>query len=72
MVDRELHQEGADNSLEGKGRDLKGRVKDAAGGLTGDSDLQAEGKWDRVKGKVQEKIGDAQRKIARDTESDQI
>ena len=37
----------------------KGAVKDAVGGLTGDSRLQAEGKIDKAKGAVRQKIGDA-------------
>ena len=37
----------------------KGAVKDAVGGLTGDSRLQAEGKVDKAKGAVRQKIGDA-------------
>jgi uncharacterized protein YjbJ (UPF0337 family) len=61
--DRDLGEKGIDNSLRGKAKDLKGRVKDAAGGLTGDSELQAEGKWDRVKGNVQEKVGEAQQDL---------
>jgi uncharacterized protein YjbJ (UPF0337 family) len=68
-TNRKLHDEGMENSLRGKGKDVKGRVKDAAGGLTGDSGLQAEGKWDRVKGKVQDKVGGIQRRISRDTDS---
>jgi uncharacterized protein YjbJ (UPF0337 family) len=50
-----------ENSLKGFGNDLKGKVKDAAGGLTGDTSLQAEGKWDQLKGKAQKKIGEIQR-----------
>jgi uncharacterized protein YjbJ (UPF0337 family) len=61
--DRDLGAEGLENSLRGKGKDLKGRIKDAAGGLTGDSELQAEGKWDRVKGNVQEKVGEIQQDL---------
>jgi uncharacterized protein YjbJ (UPF0337 family) len=37
----------------------KGSVKDAAGGLTGDSKLQAEGKLDKAKGAVHKAVGDA-------------
>jgi uncharacterized protein YjbJ (UPF0337 family) len=66
MADKDLNQAGAENQIEGVGKDVKGRVKDAVGGLTGDSSLQAEGKIDRVKGKVQEKIGEAQQDIAND------
>lgn len=59
----ELIEEGAENSLEGKADDLKGRLKDAAGGLTGDESLQAEGKIDRAKGKFKDKVGKIQREL---------
>lgn len=36
----------------------KGRVKEAAGALTGDEDLESEGKADRAAGEVKEKVGD--------------
>jgi uncharacterized protein YjbJ (UPF0337 family) len=61
--DRNLTERGIDNSLEGKAKDLKGRVKDAIGGLTGDSKLQGEGKMDRLEGNLQDKLGDVQRKL---------
>jgi len=65
MGDRdELRRENVEDSIEGKTNDLKGRLKDAAGGLTGDTSLQAEGKLDRAKGKVQDTIGKAKRAIS--------
>jgi uncharacterized protein YjbJ (UPF0337 family) len=64
--DRTTHEKGVENNLRGKGNELKGRVKDAVGGLTNDSSLQAEGKLDKVKGKVQDKVGDVQRSVGRD------
>ncbi len=69
MADRndDLTRDGAENSLEGQGNDLKGKLKDAAGGLTGDTSLQAEGKWDQLKGNAQDTLGRTQRDIdARD------
>ena len=39
--------------------DIKGRVKEAAGDLTDDKDLQREGKVDQAAGKVKDKAGDA-------------
>lgn len=63
MDERNLTERGLDNSLEGKGTDLKGKVKDALGGLTGDTSLQGEGKLDQLKGKVQDTFGKAQREI---------
>ncbi len=61
--DRDLESRGVENQLEGKGKDVKGKVKDAWGGLTGDTSTQAEGKLDQAKGKVQDKFGKAERKI---------
>ena len=39
--------------------DLKGRVKEAGGDLTGDRSLKNEGKVDRASGTVKDKVGDA-------------
>ena len=61
--DRTLTDQGIEDSARGKGNDLKGRVKDAVGGLTGDQSLQAEGKVDRLKGKAQDTLGKVERKL---------
>ncbi len=37
---------------------LKGRAKEAAGDLTGDEDLEREGKVDQASGRVKDKVGD--------------
>ena len=38
--------------------DAKGRVKEAAGDLTGDDSLQREGKVDQAAGSVKDAVGD--------------
>jgi uncharacterized protein YjbJ (UPF0337 family) len=43
--------------------DAKGRVKEAAGDLTGDQDLKNEGKVDKASGAIKEKVGDAADKV---------
>ena len=43
--------------------DMKGRVKEAAGDLTGDKDLQREGKVDQAAGTVKDTVGDAADKV---------
>lgn len=43
--------------VEGSASQAKGRVKEAAGKLTGDQKLQAEGQADKTKGKLQNMIG---------------
>lgn len=60
---KSLGEFGVEDSAKGKGNDLKGRIKDAAGGLTGDESLQAEGKLDRLKGKAQDTLGKVERKL---------
>ena len=44
--------------VKGAADKAKGAVKDAVGGLTGDSKLQAEGKMDKVKGAAHNAVGD--------------
>jgi uncharacterized protein YjbJ (UPF0337 family) len=51
------------DELEGKKENLKGRVKEAAGVLTGNKDLEAEGSDERAGGAVQEDLGRARRKV---------
>lgn len=43
--------------------ELKGRVKEAAGDLADDKELQREGKADKAGGKMKEKIDDAVDKV---------
>jgi uncharacterized protein YjbJ (UPF0337 family) len=44
---------------DGKIDEGKGRLKEAAGDLTGDQDLKNEGRGDRASGTVKDKVGDA-------------
>jgi len=48
---------------EGKKTNIKGRVKEAAGTLTGNEELESEGAEERAAGEAQEKIGRAHRKV---------
>jgi uncharacterized protein YjbJ (UPF0337 family) len=43
--------------IKGSAFQAKGKVKEVAGKLTGDSKLQSEGKADQLKGKVQNAVG---------------
>ena len=45
--------------IKGSADQAKGAVKDAAGKMTGDAKLQAEGKADKGKGKIENAIGGA-------------
>jgi uncharacterized protein YjbJ (UPF0337 family) len=69
--DRELEKDGLINSVKGKATEAKGKIKDAAGGLTGNTGLQAEGKVDQLGGKIRNAVGNAERKLAKqDSETD--
>ena len=43
--------------------DVKGRVKEAGGDLTGDDALKREGKVDQATGSVKDAVGDASDKV---------
>lgn len=45
--------------IAGAAKNAKGKVKEAVGKVTGDAKLSADGKADRVEGKVQNAIGGA-------------
>jgi uncharacterized protein YjbJ (UPF0337 family) len=45
--------------IEGTGKQAKGAVKEGAGKLTGDAKLKAEGKGEKLAGKVQNAVGGA-------------
>lgn len=43
--------------VEGAAKNMGGKVKEAAGDVTGDEKLKAEGRADQVEGKVQNAVG---------------
>ena len=43
--------------IEGAAKNMSGKVKEAAGKVTGDEKLKAEGRSDQVEGKVQNAVG---------------
>jgi uncharacterized protein YjbJ (UPF0337 family) len=45
--------------MSGEADQAKGRIKQAAGDLTGDDDLKREGKADETAGKIKDKVDDA-------------
>jgi uncharacterized protein YjbJ (UPF0337 family) len=58
-----------EDQVKGKWDNLKGRAKEAAGAVTGDKELEAEGAVERVKGAAQKKVGDIEREVERKTET---
>jgi uncharacterized protein YjbJ (UPF0337 family) len=47
----------------GMGHQVKGAVKEAAGKVTGDKKLEAEGKGEKIGGKIQNAVGGAKDSI---------
>lgn len=62
----DLGNEGLKNQVKGTLKEGEGRVRDAVGGLTGDTSEQLKGKAQQLKGKVQRKIGEAESDADRD------
>jgi uncharacterized protein YjbJ (UPF0337 family) len=52
--------------IEGAAKNIGGKIKEAAGKVTGDEKLKAEGRADQVEGKVQNAVGGAKDSV-RDT-----
>ncbi len=56
----DLNRDGLENQAKGLGDEVKGKVRNAVGGLTGDSSEQLKGKAEELKGKAQRKVGEAE------------
>jgi uncharacterized protein YjbJ (UPF0337 family) len=63
MTDK-LRDESSEQELKGIGQQVKGKVQEGAGKLTGNEDLEAEGNLNQAGGKVREKVGEAGRNVA--------
>lgn len=50
------------DKMEGKAKELGGKVQEKAGQWTGDRDLEAEGKGNQLEGKAQGMVGDVKEK----------
>ena len=62
----DIRRDGAEDRLKGTLKEGEGRVRDAVGGLTGDTSEQLKGKAQQLKGKVQQKVGEAKTDADRD------
>ena len=49
--------------IQGSAEQAKGKVKEVAGKITGDSKTEAEGKTDQMKGKIQNTVGGIKDKL---------
>jgi len=52
------------DQIKGRAEEAKGKIKEVAGRVVGNPDLEAEGDADQVAGKVQKTYGDAKDKVA--------
>jgi uncharacterized protein YjbJ (UPF0337 family) len=57
----DLTSKGMKNEVKGAAKQAEGKIRNAAGGITGDSSEQIKGKAKDLEGKVQRKIGEAQK-----------
>jgi uncharacterized protein YjbJ (UPF0337 family) len=62
MVDRDR--------VEGAGKNIGGKIKEAAGKVTGDEKLKREGQADQVAGKVQNVVGGLKDKLREEDRED--
>jgi uncharacterized protein YjbJ (UPF0337 family) len=62
---REPMKPGIQDEVEGKLQNLKGRVKEKAGELTNNPDLEDEGQAEEIAGKVQEKVGQVKKVLGK-------
>lgn len=53
------------DNAEGKMHEAKGKIKEVAGNITGNRDLEAEGKAENLGGKVQGKVGDVKKVLGK-------
>ncbi|WOV87728.1 CsbD family protein [Sporosarcina oncorhynchi] len=53
-----MKENGYSDKVKGAVNKVKGEAKDQYGNATGDAKLQAEGKLDKLKGNLQDKVGD--------------
>jgi uncharacterized protein YjbJ (UPF0337 family) len=59
----------SDEKIKGAMENLKGRAKEAAGTVTGNKKMEAEGAAERVKGAAREKLGKAKEALEEDEDT---
>jgi uncharacterized protein YjbJ (UPF0337 family) len=57
--------------IKGKMDNLKGRVKEAIGSLSGNKETQAEGTVERAAGAAKEKVAEVERKVGQSRNTDE-
>ena len=59
----DLTTKGMKNEVKGAAKQAEGKIRNAVGGLTGDSSEQIKGKAKDLEGKAQRKVGEAQENL---------
>ena len=58
------------NQIKGRGRELKGSIKEKTGRAMNRGDVEAEGAMERIGGKIQKKAGDVEKRLDEDLEEE--
>jgi len=53
------------NEIAGKVHEVKGKIKEKAGQMTNDTDLEGKGLAEKIAGKIQNKVGHAEKTIGK-------
>ena len=61
----DLTSKGMKNEVEGAAKQAEGKVRNAVGGITGDSSEQFKGKAKELEGKAQRKVGETESDLDR-------
>jgi uncharacterized protein YjbJ (UPF0337 family) len=65
-TDDKIMKRSTTNQIKGRGRELKGAVKEKVGRATNNRDMESRGTAEKVAGKVQKKAGDVVKDIQED------
>lgn len=65
MIRVNIMKSSTKDQIEGKIYQIKGKVKEMVGKISGKPDLETEGKAENIAGKAQEKIGDIEKVIGK-------
>ena len=63
----DLGTDGLENQAKGAAKEVGGKVRNAVGGLTGDTSEQLKGKAREMEGKAQRKVGEGETNLDRNT-----
>jgi uncharacterized protein YjbJ (UPF0337 family) len=63
----DLGTDGAENQVKGAAKEVGGKLRNAVGGLTGNTSEQVKGKAKEMEGKAQRKVGEGESKVDRNT-----